>query len=95
MSRTYRRRRGDTTWKDWHRELPYYSRQFKDFQHFEARYHSDAHRNMSTPSWWINMAMTVRQRQEVRRLVHQVMRLIDLEDAPLFPLAKKPHIYYW
>jgi len=35
------------------------------------------------------------QRQEVRRLVTRTMKLVDYEDAALFPLPKKPHVYYW
>lgn len=50
---------------------------------------------MSTPSWWINEFMTRPQRQKVRQLVSKTFRLSDIEDAPEFPLAKKPHIYYW
>jgi hypothetical protein len=39
--------------------------------------------------------MTRPQRREVRRLVKRTMELVDYEYAPLFPLAKKPHHYYW
>ena len=39
--------------------------------------------------------MTWPKRQEVRRLVKRTMELADFDDAPLFPLAKKPHKYYW
>jgi hypothetical protein len=49
----------------------------------------------ATPSWWIRDMMTRPQRQEVRRLIKRTMELVDYGDAPLFPLAKKPHIYYW
>jgi len=59
-------------------------------------YHSDAGWCMSIPSWWIREFMTVPQRQEVRRLVNKIHHL-SLEDAAelMFPLAKKPHEYYW
>ena len=50
---------------------------------------------MNTPGWWIKERMTVPQRAEVRQLKQKVMRLVDLEDAPEFPLVKKPHVYYW
>lgn len=50
---------------------------------------------MKTPGWWVHDMMTVPQRAEVRELLGRVMRLSDLEDAPEFPLAKKPHDYYW
>jgi hypothetical protein len=96
MSRTYRRKGGDPTWKDWYRELASYSRRYRNEKVFEAVYHSDGYGTMhSTPSAWTNTFMTVPQRQEVRRLIGKVMRLSDLEDAPLFPLPKKPHHYYW
>lgn len=50
---------------------------------------------LSTPSWWIRDIMTKPQRTEVRRLIKQTLKLRDLENAPLFPLAKRPHEYYW
>ena len=49
----------------------------------------------STPSSWIRQMMTRPQRQEVRRLIKRAIQLVDYDDAPLFPLAKKPHVYYW
>lgn len=49
----------------------------------------------STPSSWRRQMMTRPQRQEVRRLVTRTMKLVDYEHAPLFPLPKKPHVYYW
>jgi hypothetical protein len=50
---------------------------------------------MTTPGWWIREMMTVAQRAQVRALLWKVERLKDFEDAPLFPLAKRPHLYYW
>lgn len=50
---------------------------------------------MSTPSWWIRCCMTVKQRAQTRILLRKTERLHDYEDAPLFPLAKKPHEYYY
>ena len=50
---------------------------------------------MSTPSRWIREMMTRPQRAEVRNLIAKLHRLPDIEDTPLFPLAKKPHHYYW
>jgi len=50
---------------------------------------------MTTPNWWINAMMTRPQRAEVHRLLVITQRLTDLENTPEFPLAKKPHIYYW
>lgn len=60
-----------------------------------AHYHSDAAWMMNTPSWWIRLMMTRPQRAETRQLLHKVKLLIDLEDAPIFPHPKKPHIWYW
>jgi len=56
-----------------------------------------AHRTnwMPTPGYWIRAMTTVPQRAEVRRLISVTMKLQDYEDAPLFPLAKKPHEFYW
>lgn len=109
MSRTYRRVRGNQWWHNhiverW-KEDPLYGgrRRTPKVESFEltmekelARYHSDKGWSMNTPSWWVREFMTVPQRQEVRRLIHKVHRL-SLEDAAelMFPLAKKPHEYYW
>lgn len=91
MSRTYRRRRGDQTFKE--------SRHWRwDEPKLSALFHADGYRfwrTRSTPSDWTRQYMTRPQRAEVRRLTTQVLRLVDLEEAPLFPQAKKPHIYYW
>jgi hypothetical protein len=48
-----------------------------------------------TPGWWTRVMMTRPQRAETRQLIEKVKRLDDLEESPLFPLAKKPHQYYW
>lgn len=50
---------------------------------------------MKTPGWWVHDMMTVPQRAEVRQLIGKTLRMQDVEDAPLFPLAKKPYDYYW
>jgi len=49
----------------------------------------------SKPASWTRQMMTRPERQEVRRLAKRTMELVDYEDAPLFPFAKKPHVYYW
>jgi hypothetical protein len=49
----------------------------------------------ATPGWWTRAIMTRPQRAKTRQLLGKVKHLDDLEEAPLFPLAKKPHIYYW
>lgn len=94
MARTYRRKGGNQRRKSY----PRWRYQDEDPKKFNAMWHADGYRFYAcrgTPSAWTNAFMTRPQRAEVRRLTHKVMRLIDLEDTPLFPLAKKPHQYYW
>jgi hypothetical protein len=88
MSRTYRRlrqRRGKHN-----QALPSY------WWGDAAKLFRDGQATMqSTPSWWIREFMTVPQRAQVRALTQELHRLWDIEDAPEFPLAKKPHLYFW
>lgn len=63
----------------------------KKKRHYIGPYHYWMH----TPGWWTRQVMTRPQRATVRGLIAKLHRIQDLEDAPLFPLAKKPHIYYW
>jgi hypothetical protein len=49
----------------------------------------------NTPGWWIALMHTTKRRRETRDLLMKTIRLKDYEDTPLFPLDKKPHIYYW
>jgi hypothetical protein len=104
MSRTYRRTRGEKGWSlDWalkpdrlESNYPHLTRE--DAVKTEmARYHADGGWNMTTPMWWIREFMTVPQRAEVRGLLRKVvkMELDNLIDYPVFPLAKKPHHYFW
>lgn len=51
--------------------------------------------NYSTPSWWINMHATRAQRQATRRAELQVLRRPDAWDGLIWPLARKPHKYFW
>jgi hypothetical protein len=53
------------------------------------------HEWMRTPGWWVHEMMDVPKRAQVRNLINKTLRLFDLEEAPLFPLAKKPHHYFW
>lgn len=59
----------------------------------KQRRHKDAKWWLITPGWWIHDFMTVKQRAQVRQLLHETMR--EPTDAPLFPHPKKPHIYFW
>lgn len=61
----------------------------------ERRFGAEWRWLQATPSWWTRAMMTRPQRQHVRRLVKRTMELVDYDDAPLFPLAKRPHVYYW
>ncbi len=49
----------------------------------------------STPSWWVRICMSKPHRAGTRRLLAETHRLVDYEDAAEFPLARKPHEYYW
>jgi hypothetical protein len=85
MSRTYRRRSGDQRWKGFYERKPW---QWRGDSGGPGSY-------SGAPSWWTREFMTKPQRAKVRKLLHVVLHLHNLEDAPLFPLAKKPHDYYW
>lgn len=67
----------------------------EEIQTARDRFHLDGNWTMTTPAWWIRMAMTRPQRQRTRALCDLTLRLCDLDDTPLFPLAKRPHVYYW
>jgi hypothetical protein len=47
-----------------------------------------------TPSWWIHDMMTVKARGQERVLLNKVLAGEDA-DGMTWPLARKPHIYYW
>jgi len=49
----------------------------------------------SAPHEWIHLMMTKPQRAKTRILLELVLKLKNLEEIPLFPLAKKPHVFYW
>jgi hypothetical protein len=103
MSKTKRRVNGDQSWKDWMLSDWRLDRDSPNLSHAEAvkkntaRYHSDGSWTMTTPGWWVRMMMTTPQRAKVRGLLREVMHmeLDNLIDYPFFPLAKKPHCYYW
>ena len=103
MSRTKRQLTGDQDWKDWLMKPDRLERDYPNLSYADAVkkatacYHSDGSRTMTTPSWWVRMSMTVPQRAKVRALCRVVekMKLDELIDYPVFPLAKKPHKYFW
>lgn len=47
-----------------------------------------------TPSWWIREMMAVKARAQEKTLRHRVLRGDDAEGLA-WPLARKPHVYYW
>lgn len=49
----------------------------------------------STPSAWTRIMMTRPARAEEHRMLSKLTRDAIDTDAGIFPLAKKPHIYYW
>lgn len=50
---------------------------------------------MTTPSHWNNQYHTRPRRAKERDLLRKVLKdEVDAEDT-VWPLAKKPHIYYW
>ena len=109
MSRTYRRkkdRKGRNSeagfwtmrpnsqwWEDaWWLEWKYNG----DKERARAKYYGDNHSGYySPPSWHYRLFMTVPERRKTKQALHKVLRLIDYEDCPLFPLDKKPKEYYW
>ena len=48
-----------------------------------------------TPGWWVRLFMTKPKRAETTRLLKKVGRIPNIEDAPEFPVAKKPHKYFY
>lgn len=48
-----------------------------------------------TPSWWVREFMTAPARAKERRVLNAIRRGAIDSDAGIFPLARKPHIYYW
>lgn len=50
---------------------------------------------MNTPGWWVREFMNRPHRAKTKLACKMLRQLVDLEDAPLFPHRKKPHLYYW
>ena len=51
--------------------------------------------NWSTPSWWNRLVHAKRRRVEVRRVTALFMRDPGAADGLIWPLDKKPHLYFW
>jgi hypothetical protein len=48
----------------------------------------------SSPRWWNNITTERPNRQMARRLERQVVQGAD-PDAMIWPLPRKPHLYFW
>jgi len=58
------------------------------------------HRQFSpskSPGWWHHIFFERPARAQRRALERQALKVINLDevDPVLWPLASKPHIYYW
>ena len=51
--------------------------------------------NWSTPSWWNNIFHTRPWRRKTRRCEWRVLHAPDAADSLIWPLDKKPHLYFW
>ena len=60
--------------------------------HSDTGYHSDYG---DCPRWFNKLYHIIPARREAKRLQRQVIRLIDYEDSPEFPLWPGRTEYYW
>lgn len=108
MSRTYRRLRGDMGHRNWHTRVYVLTEGYGSrlVRHVGpptdemilgfVRFHMDGARTMDqVPMWHYHDTYTVPTRRQTRDLLKKLSRLVDLEDAPLFPDRKRPKEYYW
>lgn len=105
MSKTIRRKRENRWGIKWALKEPRLIQKYPKLSHSDAMkaelacYHADGSWNMTTPSWWIRLCMTAPQRAIVRTELKNIMKsdisVLDELDYTVFPLAKKPHLYYW
>lgn len=106
MSRTYRRRKNkqgsgesgfwtrcsDPVIENWWIDYKYGGNAKKA----EAKYHADSDSGYySPPSWFYREYYTKPERTKTRKALYEVMRLVDYEETPLFPLDRKPKEYWW
>lgn len=108
MSRTYRRKHDKVPdWVNMNYEYgPGYlfiripETNKKKIKENNARWHSDAgwHGNYSScPGWWHHDFHEVPMRAKTRNILKDIKNLKNWEDSEdfLFPLYRKPYIYYW
>ncbi len=64
-----------------------------------SRTYHHHHRQMhwAGPGWWHHLMTEVKARRRVRDLSRLAVRTKDLDevDRVHWPLARKPHIYFW
>jgi hypothetical protein len=51
--------------------------------------------NWSTPSWWSSLFHTRPWRRKNRRCEWLVLHDPDAADGLIWPLDRKPHLYFW
>ena len=107
MSRTYRRRKEKAPeWvtRDWEvvREPVWHCVPFqitgKEAKKEVSKWHSDTgyHGDYGDcPRWFNKLYHIIPARREAKRLQRQVIKLIDYEDSPEFPLWPGRTEYYW
>ena len=95
MSRTYRRKNYTPKWcyKDDNYYLTHKGWQKKKLF---AKYHADGTKMiMNTPGWWWNNTFHRPNRRITRDLITKIKKLLDYEEAPIFPHHRRPKEYYW
>ena len=107
MSRTYRRLKGDMHYRRVRRYVlteDYGSREVRDWSPLTrseimdlVHFHMDGRRTMGQiPSWHWNETFHVPVRAKTRNLLRNLLRLNDLEEAPLFPgESNRPKEWFW
>jgi hypothetical protein len=107
MSRTYRRKGAEVACKvtfnrydeEYQGDGVYILRERTDQEiaKEKAEFYSDSYARMTTPMWWFKMTTTVPNRRKQRDLIKSLIKTKHLDEleAAIFPLWKKPHIYYW
>ena len=105
MSRTYRRKKDnapDWVIRDWTFAKGRYwlwvplvgkaAKKERAKWHSDAGYHGDYG---ECPKWFNKLYHIIPERREAKRVQHKILRLLDYEDAPEFPLCHGRTEYYW
>jgi hypothetical protein len=80
-----------------HWEIVKVPRTEHEIRKHKAVFHSDSHREMTTPMWWYRETMQVPYRRKVRDLNRKVLKMkyLDEMESAMYPDYKRPHNYYW